>query len=82
LPRQKEGIFVVVHRFDNSVYYRRIEPEGFRILTALRRGDSIATALEAGFAGSALSADEFEARIAKWFAMWSELGWLCQRMSC
>ena len=76
-PRQKAPVFIAVHRFDNRVYYRRIEPEAFRILTALRRGDSIAAALEAGFEGSSLSADEFEARIAQWFAIWSELGWLC-----
>ena len=39
---------IVVHRFDNSVYYRRIQPEEFRILTAIRRGDCIANAIEAG----------------------------------
>ncbi len=76
--RQKAPIFIVVHRFDNSVYYRRIEPEGFRILTALRRGDSIGMAVGAGFEGSSLSAEQYQAGIARWFAVWSELGWLCK----
>ena len=76
--RQKTPIFIVVHRFNDSVYYRRIEPEAFRILSALRRGDSIGSALEAGFKGSSLPADEYQAGIAKWFAAWSELGWLCK----
>jgi hypothetical protein len=67
-----------VHRFDNSVYYRRIQPEEFRILAAIRRGDRIANALEAGFEGSRLSIDDYQANIAKWFEVWSELGWLCQ----
>jgi hypothetical protein len=71
-------IFIVVHRFDNSVYYRRIGPEEFRILTAIRRGDRIANAIEAGYEGTQLSSDEYQANIAKWFAVWSELGWLCQ----
>jgi hypothetical protein len=76
-PR-KSSLFIVVHRFGNSVYYRRIQPEEFRILTAIRRGDGIAHALEAGFEGSRLSIDDYQANIVKWFAIWSELGWLCQ----
>ena len=76
-PR-KRPIFIVVHRFDNSVYYRRILPEEFRILTAIRRGNRLANALEAGFEGSRFSVNDYQASIAKWFAVWSELGWLCQ----
>jgi hypothetical protein len=75
--RQKMPIFIAVHRFDNGVYYRRIEPEAFHILTALRRGDPIGTALVAGFEGSPLPAEEYQAGIERWFAIWSELGWLC-----
>ena len=67
-----------MHRFDNRVYYRRIQPEAYRILTAIRRGDAIANAIEAGLVGSWLSADDYQAGIAKWFAIWSELGWLCR----
>jgi hypothetical protein len=66
---------------NNKVYDRRIEPEAFRILTSLRQGNSIGTAVEAGFEGSALSADEYQAGIAKWFAAWSELGWHCRHDS-
>jgi hypothetical protein len=76
-PR-KSSLFIVVHRFANSVFYRRIQPEEFRILTAIRRGDGIANALEAGFEGSRLSIDDYQANIVRWFAIWSELGWLCQ----
>jgi hypothetical protein len=79
--RRKTPVHIAVHRYDNTVYYRRIEPEAFHILTALRRGESIGTALEAGFEGSSLSADEYQAGIAKWFAVWSELGWLCRHDS-
>lgn len=68
--RRKTPIFIAVHRFDNSVYYRRIEPEAFRILSALRRGDTMAAALEAGIAD--------QDSISRWFAIWSELGWLCK----
>ncbi len=78
VPRQRAPIFLAVHRYRNSVYYRRLEPEAYRILTALGRGEPIGAALEAGYAGSALTADEYQAAIAKWFARWAELGWLCR----
>ena len=69
---------MAVHRFDDMVYYRRLEPEAWRILTAFRAADPIGTALEKGFEGSSLSADDYQSRIAGWFAAWSELGWLCR----
>ena len=75
--RATAAIYIAVHRFHDSVYYRRLEPEAFRILTALRRGDPIGAAIEAGFDGSSLSAEDDQARLAQWFAMWAELGWLC-----
>ena len=77
VARAKAPIYVAVHRYTDMVYYRRLEPEAYRILTALRAGDSIGAAVEAGFVGSLLDADEYQAGIAKWFAVWSELGWLC-----
>jgi hypothetical protein len=76
--RGKKAIYVAVHRFDDMVYYRRLEPEAFRILTSLRRGDTIGTAVENGYDGSPLSPDDYQAGIAQWFAIWAELGWLCQ----
>lgn len=76
--REKAPIHVAVHRFDDMVYYRRLEPEAYRILLSLQGGDAIGVALEKGFGGSALSADDFEAGISRWFAVWAELGWLCR----
>jgi hypothetical protein len=76
--RGKAAIYVAVHRFDTQVYYRRLEPEAYRILTSLRLGDSIGTAIEKGFEGTALSAEDYRTGIAKWFAIWAELGWLCR----
>jgi len=78
VARAKTPIHLAVHRFDSMVYYRRLEPEAWRILTSLRQGDPIGLAVETGFEGSALSIDEYQAGIAQWFAMWAELGWLCR----
>ena len=68
--RLKSPTYLAVHRYQNMVYYRRLEPEAYRILSALGRGDTLAEALEAGSGGSDA--------LAKWFAAWSELGWLCK----
>jgi hypothetical protein len=77
--KKGEGfIYVAVHRFNNMVYYRRMEAEAFRILTALRRGDAIGSAVEQGFEGSRLSSEDYQGRISHWFAGWAELGWLCR----
>lgn len=47
LPRvQRAQIYLAVHRFDNAVYYRRIDREVFLMLTAVRNGDSTATVIE------------------------------------
>jgi hypothetical protein len=66
-----------VHRFDDSVYYRRIEREEFLLLADLRDGDSIATAIERAFEGSKLAPDLQAARVQDYFAHASELGWFC-----
>jgi len=71
------SVYLAVHRFENSVYYRRIEREEFLLLADLRDGDSIATAIERAFEGSKLGADEQAARIQDYFAHASELGWFC-----
>ena len=81
VSREKAPLHVAVHRFDDMVYYRRLEPEAYRILTALRGGDTIVTALERGFEGSRLSVEDYQAAISQWFAVWAELGWLCKRVA-
>ena len=73
----KSNVYLAVHRFEESVYYRRIEREEFLLLTDLRDGDSIATAIERAFEGSKLAPDLQAARIQDYFAHASELGWFC-----
>ncbi len=74
---RRANIHLAVHRFENSVYYRRIDREAFRMLSALRDGASIATALEQAFAGSRLSARTQADRTQAYFAHAAELGWFC-----
>jgi hypothetical protein len=71
------GTFLAVHRFEDSVYYRRIDREEFLLLADLRDGDSIAAAIEYAFEGSKLAAEVQAARVQDYFAHAAELGWFC-----
>jgi hypothetical protein len=73
----RSNAYLAVHRFEDSVYYRRIEREEFLLLADLRDGDSIATAIERAFEGTKLAPDLQAAKIQDYFAHASQLGWFC-----
>ena len=78
LPTVKQRqVFLAVHRFDDSVYYRRIERETFLLFSALRAGASIGEAVAQAVAKTKLTQEEQAALIQESFAHASELGWLC-----
>jgi hypothetical protein len=70
-------IFLVVHRADYFVYFRRIEREEFNILSALRGGKTLERAIDGAFRGSSIPVDERAENVAQWFHNWSALGWFC-----
>jgi hypothetical protein len=72
-----EDVYLAVHRHDDSVYYKRISPEDFRILAALQQGSTLGEALDAGFEGSAISEEQRPAYLQSAFRHWMELGWFC-----
>ncbi|HKW57603.1 MAG TPA: DNA-binding domain-containing protein, partial [Candidatus Acidoferrum sp.] len=71
-------IFLAVHRMDNSVYFRRLEPEEFAILAALRQGTTLGGAVKAAFRESAIPPGERPDRVQTWFYTWASLGWFCR----
>ncbi|MGB9459284.1 MAG: DNA-binding domain-containing protein [Candidatus Acidiferrum sp.] len=73
------SIFLAVHRVDYSVYFRRIEPEEFAILTALREGKTLAAAVALGFRRSAIAPEDRPVQVQTWFQTWAALGWFCCR---
>jgi len=75
-PKQ---IFLAIHRRNCMVYYRRIDAEEYRLLSALRERQPIGRAIRGAFEDSSSSAEEQRWMLEKWFAVWAELGWLCQR---
>jgi hypothetical protein len=65
--------YVAVHRLDNRLFYKRLEPEAFRILEALSKGATLTRAVAAGGRGVK------PARVQGWFTTWMALGWFCAR---
>ncbi|MCU1273475.1 MAG: hypothetical protein JWO48_906 [Bryobacterales bacterium] len=76
LPK-KEAVFVAVHRYENSLYYKRLEPEAFRMLSALRDGRSLESAVAVVTEDD--SGRDWSAEVQKWFANWTSMGWFCRR---
>jgi hypothetical protein len=72
------AIFLAVHRVDDSVYFRRIEPEEYAILVALRDAKTIAKAIDAAFRKSAIAPQDRAASVQQWFQNWATLGWFCK----
>jgi len=77
-PKRK-AIYLAVHRFRNALYYKRLEPEAFVILNALRAGATVAKACATGVASSNRSRADWSRPIRNWFGDWSSLGWFCSR---
>ena len=62
---------VAVHRHNNRLFYKRLDPAAFRILDALSRGLTLSRAIAA--AGPAAR----PAQVRRWFTTWMALGWFC-----
>jgi hypothetical protein len=77
LPRAASA-FVAVHRQNNMLYFKRLEPEAFAILVALRDGRTLSAAC-AGALRGADPAIDWASRVREWFQTWQSLGWFCRR---
>lgn len=78
LPK-RERIYLVVHRHQNTLYFKRVEPEGFAILEQLARGRTVEKACAIGLRGTSRSNADWSHQIQEWFHDWSALGWFCQQ---
>ncbi len=74
-----EQIFLAAHRWDDSVYYKRLESEAFLILQALASGETLEAAIDTAFTNTQMSEELRMESLQAWFASWSELGWFCRR---
>jgi hypothetical protein len=70
----REKTYVAVHRHGNSVYHKRLEPEAYHLLNALRKGATLEDACQRALRGAAKRID-WQEKLSKWFENWSALGW-------
>jgi hypothetical protein len=73
-----EPVFVAVHRLDDIVFYKRLEPAEFRLLQALGAGKAVGEAIDSVFGDSAQPLEEVSRQMEEWFASWSRNGWFCR----
>ncbi|MEI9893512.1 MAG: DNA-binding domain-containing protein [Chthoniobacter sp.] len=76
--RSRTPIHLAVHRVNFAVYYKRLDPEAYHLLLALRSGATLEEACARAFAGSQELPGQSAARIQEWFARWMEFGWFCK----
>ncbi|MEP6821367.1 MAG: DNA-binding domain-containing protein [Chthoniobacterales bacterium] len=77
LPRRAR-VWLAVHRFDNTLYYKRLEPEAFALLKNLRDGKTVEKACVDAISETTRPNVDWPGRITAWFNDWSSLGWFCQ----
>lgn len=77
LPKRKR-IHLAVHRHDNMLYYKRLDPEGFVILTTLREGASVEEACLRGLSSTKRTGVDWSEEIRASFENWASLGWFCR----
>ena len=76
-PPKRQKVYLVVHRHDNMLYYKRLDPEAFAILSALNRGATVEDACVEPVNASVRTDIDWSAQIKEWFDNWSALGWFC-----
>jgi Putative DNA-binding domain len=73
-----ERIYLAVHRIDDSVYYKRLQRESFRMLNALSKQKPLEQAIDIAFENSSMPEQERIVAVQQWFGNWAELGWFCR----
>jgi len=70
-------VFLAVHRHQDTVYYKRLEPGAFTVLSAFHAKATLAQACQQ--LGAVEGApDDLGAKIKSWFESWAALCWLCR----
>jgi hypothetical protein len=76
LPRPQR-VFVVVHRLNNSIYYKRLDEGAYALLQKMGQGKTLAKSVAAAASiehGNAIGAKQLQ----QWFGQWATMGWFCR----
>ncbi len=72
---EPKAIHIALHRLENSVWYKPLSPEEFRLLEALLSGQTLGDAIDLALTNSSLPEDQHPAFLQEAFANWAMLGW-------
>jgi hypothetical protein len=76
LKPTKKHVYLVIHRLQNSVYYKRVNDEQFVLLNAISRGATLAEACEElAERLTAAKQKTLPDRLGKYFSEWMRLNW-------
>jgi Putative DNA-binding domain len=82
VARQKpQAVYLVAHRIQYSVYFKRLDLEAFTFLNALREGKTLSDAVVLAFQRSDVPESNLLGIVQNWFENWSTLGWFCRPKS-
>jgi hypothetical protein len=80
LPSMKrQRVWLAVHRYEDSVYYRRLRREAFLLLSSLHSGTTVSEAVGHAFEKAKLNVEQQAEILRESFAHASELGWFCSQ---
>ena len=71
-------VWLAVHRQEFMVYYKRLLPEEYRMLTSIQSGLPLGEVFANSFSDSAMPESEQAVLLQEVFQQWAALGWLCQ----
>jgi hypothetical protein len=77
LPKRAK-VYLAVHRHDNMLYYKRLEPEAFAILSGLGRGATLENACADAIAARTRTKIDWAEQTKEWFDNWAALNWFCR----
>jgi hypothetical protein len=75
---RRETMYLAVHRFEDTVYYRRLVAEDFHLLSTLQSGSTLEEAIEAAFESSTMRGKDRPRHLQSAFQYWIAMGWICQ----
>lgn len=74
-----QAIHIAVHRQENTIYYKRLDAEAYRLLQSLGVGRSLLQSISLAFKGSDMLLAERSRYVRAAFAHWTALGWFRRR---
>ena len=71
---KKQAVWLVVHRSDNNIYFKRLEREAWLLLNSISEGKPLLVAIESALSDAAPDRD-WVMQVREWFQGWAALGW-------